>query len=81
MWLDGGSAPPLLWQWSVILHDLAMIALTGMATVHIVLAAIHPVMEGSILTNLTGWFPEEYAVSHRAKWYEQIRRRVSELGP
>jgi len=77
-WLDKEAAPPFLWQWSVILHDLAMIALTGMTMVHVVLEAIHPGMEASILARLTGWLPEEYVVSHQAKWYEQIRRRLSE---
>ena len=78
MWFDKGTAPPLLWQWTVILHDLAMIALTGMTMVHVVLATIHPVMEGGIAAMLTGWLPEEYVARHHAKWYEQIRGRVSE---
>lgn len=53
-----------------------MIALTGMTVVHVVLGAIHPVMEGSILA--MAWLPEEYVVRHQAKWYEQIRRQASE---
>ena len=49
-----------------------------MTVVHIELAATHALVEGSTLTMLTGWLPEEYVVRHQAKWYEQIRRRVSE---
>jgi len=78
MRLDREAAPPFFWQWNVILHDLAMIALTGMTMIQVVLAGVHSVVEACILAMLTGWLPEEYIASHHAKWYEQIRRRVSE---
>lgn len=72
MWFDKSTAPSPLFQWSVILHDLSMILLTGMFMMHFMLAGIHPMMEGAIGGMISGWIPEEYVQSHHRRWYEEI---------
>lgn len=79
MWFGKGTVLPSLvvptwmFQWSVFLHDLSMIAYVAFFLVHIMLAVVHPLMRGAIDEMIFGWMPEEYVKSHHAKYYEELQ--------
>lgn len=78
MWFDKGTAPTVVSQWSVILHDIAAIAITAMFLVHFMLSTIHPLMEGALGSIVWGWMPMEYVQSHHRRWYVDIIGAIGE---
>ena len=75
MWFGKTTAPPMLLQWMVFVHDVAFIATGAMFFVHMYMA-FHPLMRplrtGSWSSMARGKVSVEYAKSHHGKWYEQI---------
>jgi formate dehydrogenase subunit gamma len=72
MWFLKGIVTPALFQWCVILHDVAFILVFLMLLVHIYLGAIHPRMTESFRSMLDGKISKQYARSHYGKWYDKI---------
>jgi formate dehydrogenase subunit gamma len=64
--------PFSLFQWAVILHDVAFVVAGLMMLVHIYLGVFHPMMTESWKAITTGKVSEEYAKSHHGKWYEEL---------
>jgi formate dehydrogenase subunit gamma len=72
MWFFKDSAPTGLFQWCVIVHDVAFLLAFLMFLVHIYTGAIHPRMSESFRSMLDGKISKKYAKSHYGKWYEEI---------
>ena len=69
MWFLKGIMPTGLYQFLVIIHDLAFIVTGIMFIVHFYLAVIHPLMWQSLITMRFGYVSESYAKEHHGKWY------------
>ncbi len=67
-----------LFEWSIMLHDVAFIGTGCMLFVHIFLSVIHPLMRplrsGPWNAMVHGTVSREYARSHHRKWYEEINK-------
>ncbi len=78
MWAFKTTAPPVLLQWTVFVHDIAFIATGCMLFVHIYLSVVHPLMRplrtGAWNSMARGKVSVGYAKSHHAKWYERISK-------
>lgn len=78
MWFAKTSAPSILLQWSIFVHDISFIVTGVMLLVHIYLSAIHPLMRplktGSWSSMAKGVVSADYAKSHHAAWYAEISR-------
>ncbi len=72
-----GVVAPAVFQWSLLIHDIAFIIGSAMLIVHIVLGAIHPRMNESLRSMITGKISVKYAKSHYGKWYEEIAEKQS----
>ncbi len=73
MWFGKGSVSVGLFQWSVFLHDLAVIVVGGFFLIHFYLSTFHPLMKDSLDSMRFGTLPEEYVKEHHAKWYEEVK--------
>ena len=69
MWFLKGIMPTGLYQFLVIIHDLAFIVTGIMFIVHFYLAVIHPLMWQSLISMRFGYVSESYAKEHHGKWY------------
>jgi formate dehydrogenase subunit gamma len=76
MWFGKGIVPPALFRWTVILHDLAMIASVCMFLVHLYLAVAHPLMWAGLVSMRFGVTSADYAAEHHAKWYYGPKRAL-----
>lgn len=74
MWLFKDTVSPALFQWSVIVHDIAFVLAFLMLLVHIYLGIIHPRMNESLRSMLDGKISKHYAGSHYGKWYDEVAR-------
>jgi formate dehydrogenase subunit gamma len=72
MWFFKGTVPAGLFQWCVIIHDIAFLLAFLMLLVHIYLGVIHPRMTESLRSMLDGKISKSYAKSHYGKWYDEI---------
>ena len=72
MWFFKGIILPELFQWCVILHDIAFIVAIGMFLLHVQLSVFHPRMDESLLSMVDGKVSGVYAKSHHGKWYDKI---------
>jgi len=63
-----------LFQWMVLIHDLAMIAAVAMFLVHLYLAVAHPLMWAGLVSMRFGVTSAAYAAEHHAKWYYGPKR-------
>ncbi|MDD5095539.1 MAG: cytochrome b/b6 domain-containing protein [Dehalococcoidia bacterium] len=72
MWFFKGEVSSEVFQWCLVIHDLAFIAGITMLLVHIYLGAIHPRMTESMRSMLDGKISKHYAKSHYGKWYDSI---------
>ena len=72
MWFFKGSVAPGIFQWCVIVHDIAFILASLMLLVHIYLGIIHPRMTESLRSMWDGKISKKYASSHYGKWYDEI---------
>ncbi|MFC1961905.1 formate dehydrogenase subunit gamma [Chloroflexota bacterium] len=74
MWFFKATAPVMLLQWMVLLHDVAFIVAGAMLFVHIYLAVFHPLMNEAWGSMINGKISTEYAKAHHGKWYEEISK-------
>jgi formate dehydrogenase subunit gamma len=72
MWFFKGTVTPEIFQWCVIVHDVAFILAFLMLLVHIYTGAIHPRMTESFLSMWDGKVSPTYAKHHYGKWYDEI---------
>ena len=70
----GFTMPAGLFQWMVLIHDLAMIAAVAMFLVHLYLAVAHPLMWAGLVSMRFGVTSAAYAAEHHAKWYYGPKR-------
>ncbi len=76
MWFGKGAVPRDVFVWSVILHDLSVIATVLLFMLHLYLVAVHPLMRESITAMFEGTVTEEFAKEHHAKWLaERVYRK------
>ncbi len=76
MWFGKGAVPPTAFVWSVILHDLSVIATVAWFMLHVYLVAVHPIHRESITSMFEGTVTEEYTREHHGKWIaESLYRR------
>lgn len=74
IWFFRDIVPAGLFQWFIIIHDVAFIFSFIMLLVHIYLGAIHPRMVESFRSILDGKVSPTYARNHYGKWYDDISR-------
>ena len=72
MWFFKDSLSPGIFQWSVIVHDVAFVVAFLMLLVHIYLGVIHPRMTESLRSMWDGKVSKTYARNHYGKWYDSI---------
>jgi formate dehydrogenase subunit gamma len=72
MWFFKGDVSSNVFQWCLVIHDLAFIVGITMLLVHIYLGAIHPRMNESFRSMLDGKISAHYAKHHYGKWYDSI---------
>ena len=79
MWFGKGSVAPDVFLWSVVLHDLSVIATVLLFILHLYLVAIHPMMRESITAMFEGTVTRGFAEEHHGKWLsERILRKREE---
>jgi len=71
MWFLKGIVAPGVFQWMVLFHDVAFIAVGSFFMVHFTLSVLHPRMVESMRSMWGGRVSAHYAKTHHAKWYEQ----------
>ena len=71
------SVAPGVFQWSVIVHDIAFILGFLMLLVHIYIGALHPRMNESFQSMFTGKISVHYARHHYGKWYDKISGKTN----
>ena len=81
MWFLRNDLPVNVFQWAVIVHDIAFMLSFLMLLVHIYLGVIHPRMTESLRSMFDGRISEEYARSHYGKWYDQAFSRDEAVDP
>lgn len=74
MWFLKDIVSPSIFQWSVIVHDVAFLLAFLMLLVHIYLGVIHPRMTESLRSMWDGKISEKYARSHYGKWYKEVSK-------
>ncbi|MFC1928573.1 formate dehydrogenase subunit gamma [Chloroflexota bacterium] len=72
MWFLKDVVSTGLFQWCIIVHDIAFLLAFLMLLVHIYLGIIHPRMTESLRSMWDGKISKKYASSHYGKWYEEI---------
>jgi len=72
MWFLKDILAPGIFQWCVIVHDVAFILAFLMLLVHIYLGVIHLRMTESLRSMWDGKISKTYAKSHYGKWYDEI---------
>ena len=74
MWFFKDTLSPAVFEWSVIVHDIAFIVALLMVLVHVYLGIIHPRMTESLRSMWDGKISRTYARSHYGKWYDGVAR-------
>lgn len=74
MWFAKGVISPGLFQWMVLIHDVAFIVSVCMFFIHIFLAVVHPLMWQGLVSMRYGYTSATYAAEHHAKWYYGEKR-------
>jgi formate dehydrogenase subunit gamma len=77
MWFLKDTLSPGVFQWFVLVHDIAFILALLMLLVHIYLGVIHPRMTESLRSMWDGKISKTYARNHYGKWYEEVAKRKS----
>jgi len=72
MWFFKDVLSPGVFQWCVIVHDIAFILAFLMLLVHIYLGIIHPRMTESLRSMWDGRISKKYARNHYGKWYDEV---------
>ncbi len=71
MWFLKDVLSPGVFQWFMIVHDVAFILAFLMLLVHIYTGSLHPRMTESLRSMWDGKVSESYARSHYGKWYDE----------
>lgn len=77
MWFLKDTLSPGIFQWFVIVHDIAFILAFLMLLLHIYLGIIHPRMTESLRSMWDGKISITYARNHYGKWYDEVAKRKS----
>ena len=77
MWFLKDVLSPGVFQWFVIVHDIAFILAFLMLLVHIYTGSLHPRMTESLRSMWDGKVSKTYASSHYGKWYDEIAKGKS----
>ena len=77
MWFFKDTLSPGVFEWSVIVHDIAFVVALLMLLVHVYLGIIHPRMTESLRSMWNGKISETYARSHYGKWYDEVTKGKS----
>ena len=72
MWFFKDTVAAGLFQWCVIVHDVAFLLAFLMLLVHVYTGVIHPRMTESLRSMLDGKISKKYAKSHYGKWYDKV---------
>ena len=72
MWFFKDIISSGIFQWCVIVHDIAFVLVFLMLLVHVYLGIIHPRMNESLRSMLDGKISADYARHHYGKWYDKI---------
>jgi formate dehydrogenase subunit gamma len=78
MWFAKASAPPVILQWVVFVHDVSFIVTGAMFFVHIYNGVFHPLFNEAWSAITGGKISIEYAKKHHAKWYAEISKGKEE---
>ena len=81
MWFFKDAVAPGIFQWSMIIHDVAFIAGLIMLLVHIYLGVIHPRMTESMRSMIDGKISAHYAEHHYGKWYNELVKKEDRQNP
>jgi formate dehydrogenase subunit gamma len=74
MWFLKDTLSPGVFQWFVIVHDVAFVVALLMLLVHVYLGIIHPRMTESLRSMWDGKISKTYARNHYGKWYDEIAK-------
>jgi len=77
MWFLKDILSPGVFQWFIIVHDVAFILAFLMLLVHIYTGSLHPRMTESFRSMLDGKVSKTYAREHYGKWYDEIAKGKS----
>ncbi|MFC1911998.1 formate dehydrogenase subunit gamma [Chloroflexota bacterium] len=77
MWFFKDIVSTGLFQWCVIIHDIAFLLAFLMLLVHVYLGIIHPRMTESLRSMWDGKISKKYAGSHYGKWYDEVAKGKS----
>jgi len=72
MWFFKDAVSTYVFQWCVIIHDIAFLLVFLMLLVHVYLGVLHPRMNESLRSMWDGKISRTYAKNHYGKWYEEI---------
>ena len=72
LWFFKLKVPIGLYQWVLLTHAAAFVAISLMFLVHFYLRTLHPRFEESLSSMLDGKVSEPYARKHYPKWYDRI---------
>jgi formate dehydrogenase subunit gamma len=74
MWFLKDIVAPGVFQWCVIVHDVAFLLAFLMLLVHVYTGSLHPRMTESFRSMLDGKISKTYASKHYGKWYDEIAK-------
>ena len=80
MWFLKGTVSPEVFQWCIILHDIAFIVAIIFFLLHVQLAVFHPRMDESLLSMIDGQVSGAYARAHHGRWYHEIKGNKTHPG-
>ncbi|MFC1926141.1 formate dehydrogenase subunit gamma [Chloroflexota bacterium] len=72
MWFFKDTLASGVFQWCLLIHDIAFILAITMLFVHVYLSFIHPRMTESLRSMLDGKISVKYAKHHYGKWYDEV---------
>ena len=78
MWFFKDTVSAGMFQWCVIVHDIAFLLAFLMLLVHVYTGVIHPRMTESLRSMWDGKISKKYAQSHYGKWYNEISGEESQ---
>ncbi len=71
------TVSPGVFQWCLLIHDLAFLGGSLIFMLHLYPGIVHPRMIESMRAMYTGKISTTYAKSHYGKWYDRISREAS----
>lgn len=77
MWLGGDYFSATVFQWCVLLHNIATLFTVAFFMLHLYLTTLHPFTKEAISAMFIGTVSEEYAKVHHPKWYKEQSEQAS----